>query len=98
TTAAGMRAGIPTLILWHGIDDQPVWAAGVERLGVGAARQLSATTQGSLVADLATILSPEYASRAREVAGQISTSPESLARAADLLEDVARLGSQASSP
>ncbi|WP_369807351.1 glycosyltransferase, partial [Mycobacterium sp. 852002-51057_SCH5723018] len=97
TTAAGLRAGIPALILWLWLD-QPVWAAGVERLGVGAARQLSATTQGSLVADLATILSPEYASRAREVAGQISTSPESLARAADLLEDVARLGSQASSP
>ena len=31
TTAAGMRAGTPTLILWHPINDQQIWAdAGVE--------------------------------------------------------------------
>ena len=96
TTAAGLRAGIPALILWLWLD-QPVWAAGVERLGVGAGRQLSATTQESLGADLASILSPEYASRAREVASQISTSAESLAGTADLLEDVARIGAQANS-
>src|SRR6202453_4425000 len=34
TTAAGMRAGVPTLILWHQIDDQPIWAAAVNQLKV----------------------------------------------------------------
>jgi len=34
TTAAGMRAGIPTLILWV-TADQPIWAAQVKRLKVG---------------------------------------------------------------
>ena len=67
TTAAGMRAGIPTLILWD-VADQPVWAAQVKRLKVGSARRFSGTTQKSLVADLRSILAPQYAARAREFA------------------------------
>lgn len=90
TTAAGLRAGIPALILWLWLD-QPVWAAGVERLGVGWGRQLSATTTESLAADLRVLLRPEYASRAREVARRMSRPAESLARTADLLEDAARV-------
>ncbi|ORV18578.1 glycosyltransferase [Mycobacterium celatum] len=89
TTAAGMRAGIPTLILWHWLD-QPVWAAGVEQLKVGSGRQFSATTRESLVADLHTVLSPQYAGRAADVAAQMSTPAQSVTRAADLLEDAAR--------
>jgi vancomycin aglycone glucosyltransferase len=91
TTAAGMRAGVPTLILWLWLD-QPIWAAGVQRLKVGSGREFSATTQESLVADLRSILAPEYVARAREVATQMTTPAESVARAADLLEGAARLG------
>ena len=91
TTAAGLRAGIPTLILWQWLD-QPVWAAGVERLGVGSARQLSATTLESLTADLRSILPPECSARAREVATRMTASAESLAMAADLIEEAARMG------
>jgi UDP:flavonoid glycosyltransferase YjiC (YdhE family) len=91
TTAAGLRAGIPTLILWLWLD-QPVWAAGVERLGVGWGRRLSATTQESLVADLRALLAPRYAARAREVASQMSVPAESLGRTADLLQGLARTG------
>jgi UDP:flavonoid glycosyltransferase YjiC (YdhE family) len=91
TTAAGLRAGIPTLVLWLWLD-QPVWAAGLELLKVGSGRQFVATTQESLVADLRLILSPDYATRAREVAPRMTKSGESLARAADLLEDAARRG------
>jgi UDP:flavonoid glycosyltransferase YjiC (YdhE family) len=91
TTAAAMRAGIPTLILWLWLD-QPVWAAAVTRLGVGYGQSFSATTQKSLTADLRSILTPEYAVRAREVASQMTPSAESVARAADLVEDTARLG------
>jgi len=91
TTAAGMRAGIPTLILWFWLD-QPIWAAAVKRLKVGSGRRFSATTRESLVADLRSILTPQYVTRAREVATQMTKPAESVASAADLLEDTARLG------
>ncbi|ETW22377.1 glycosyltransferase [Mycobacterium gastri] len=91
TTAAGMRAGVPTLILWLWLD-QPVWAAGVNQLGVGAARAFSATTQDTLVADLRSNLTPQRVARAGEVAAQLITPAKSIALAADLLEDTARLG------
>jgi vancomycin aglycone glucosyltransferase len=89
TTAAGLRAGIPTLILWNGLD-QPLWAAGIEQLKVGFARRFSESTAQSLVADLRLILTPQYASRAHEVATQMTNPAESLARTADLLEDAVR--------
>jgi UDP:flavonoid glycosyltransferase YjiC (YdhE family) len=91
TTAAGLRAGVPTLILWTEWD-QPMWAAALEQLKVGSGHQFSATTQESLVADLRSILGPEYVTRAREVATQMTTAAESRIRAADLLETAARLG------
>jgi UDP:flavonoid glycosyltransferase YjiC (YdhE family) len=91
TTAAGLRAGVPALILW-GVWDQPMWAAAVERLGVGSGRQFSATTQESLVADLRSILTPQCATRAREVAAHMTKPAESVARAADLLEEAVRRG------
>jgi UDP:flavonoid glycosyltransferase YjiC (YdhE family) len=91
TTAAGLRAGIPTLVLWNGLD-QPVWADTVTRLEVGFGRCFSESTVNSLVADLHSVLAPRPASRAREVAAQMTTPAESRARAADLLEDAVRRG------
>jgi UDP:flavonoid glycosyltransferase YjiC (YdhE family) len=44
----------------------------------------------SLVADLREILTPHCAARAREVATRMSKPTESVARAADLLEEAAR--------
>src|ERR1700742_4176205 len=75
TTAAGLRAGIPTLILWNGLH-QPLWAAGIEQLKVGLARRFSESTAESLVADLRLILTPQYASRAHEVATQMTKPAE----------------------
>jgi vancomycin aglycone glucosyltransferase len=86
TTAAGLRAGIPALILWSGLD-QPVWADAVSRLKVGFGRRFSESTVNSLVADLHSVLAPDHARRAREVAVQMTTPAESRSRAADLLED-----------
>jgi UDP:flavonoid glycosyltransferase YjiC (YdhE family) len=91
TTAAGLRAGVPTLVLCVGLD-QPIWASAIERLKVGSARHFSATTQESLVADLRSILTPQCVSRARDVGAQMTKSAESVAIAADLLEDAARRG------
>jgi vancomycin aglycone glucosyltransferase len=93
TTAAGLRAGVPNLVLWSGLD-QPVWAASVAYLEVGFGRCFSESTLDSLSADLRAILTPQYAIRATAVARQMTPPSESLARAADLLEQAATLGSQ----
>jgi UDP:flavonoid glycosyltransferase YjiC (YdhE family) len=90
TTAAGLRAGVPTLILWMA-DVQVVWGAAVKRLKVGTARRFSSATEKSLVADLRTILAPQYVTRAREVAARMAKPAESVAAAADRLEDFGRL-------
>jgi UDP:flavonoid glycosyltransferase YjiC (YdhE family) len=92
TTAAGLRAGIPTLILWTW-PDQSFWGSAVKRLKVGTARRFSTTTQKSLVADLRRILAPQYATRARDIATRMSQPAESVAAAADLVENFARLRS-----
>jgi len=92
TTAAAMRAGIPELALWFWLD-QPVWAAAIERLKVGSARAFSDSTLDSLVADLRSILTPQCIARAREVAAQMTKPAESVASAAELVEETARLGS-----
>ncbi|MGE2721076.1 glycosyltransferase [Mycolicibacterium celeriflavum] len=88
TAAAGLRAGIPAVILSTDID-QTVWGAAIKRLKVGTARHFSTATQESLIADLRTVLSPDYAVRAREIAAQMSKPAESVAAAADLVEKFA---------
>ena len=89
TTAAGLRAGIPTLILSTDLD-QTLWGARIKRLKVGTARRFSSTTQKSLVADLRTILAPQYVARAREIATRMTKPAASATAVADLVEDVAR--------
>lgn len=91
TTAAAMRAGVLALILWLWLD-QPVWAAAVQQLKVGSARRFSDTTEESLVADLKSILAPEYRSRARNIGSQMIPPHESASLAADLVEDAAHAG------
>jgi UDP:flavonoid glycosyltransferase YjiC (YdhE family) len=89
TTAAGLRAGIPMLVLWD-VADQPLWGAQVTRMKVGCARRLSTATQESLVADLRDILAPQYVTRACEIATRMTKPAESVTAAADLLEGTAR--------
>jgi UDP:flavonoid glycosyltransferase YjiC (YdhE family) len=89
TTAMGLRAGVPTLILSMDLE-HTLWGARVKRLKVGTARRFSTTTEESLVADLRTILAPQYVTRAREIASQMSKPAASVAAAADLVEDFAR--------
>jgi UDP:flavonoid glycosyltransferase YjiC (YdhE family) len=90
TLAAGLRAGVPQLILWTW-PDQSLRGVAAKRLGVGAVRRLSSTTEGSLVSDLRTILAPQYAARARDIAPRMTKPEESIAATADLLENFARL-------
>lgn len=89
TTAIGLRAGVPTLVLPTDID-QTLSGSRVKRLGVGTSRRFSTATEESLVADLRTILAPDCVARARELATRMTEPAKSVAAAADLLEDFAR--------
>jgi UDP:flavonoid glycosyltransferase YjiC (YdhE family) len=86
-----MRAGVPTLILWVGAE-QPIWAAAVKRLKVGTSRRFSRTTADSLLSDLQVVLAPQYATRASEIATEMTKPAISVSTAADLIEDAARNG------
>ena len=90
TTAASLRAGVPTLILWMA-DVQLIWGAAIKRLKVGTARRFSSATEKSLVADLRAILAPQYLTQAREIATRMTEPTKSVAAAADLVENFARL-------
>ncbi len=90
TTPIAMRAGVPQLILFWDLV-HAVYGAAVKRLKVGTARRFSTATEKSLVADLRTILAPEYVARARELATRMTEPAKSAAAAADLLENFARL-------
>ena len=64
--------------------------AAVKGLKVGTSRRFAAATEKTLVADLRTILAPEYIDRARSLATRMTRPADSVASAADLLEDFAR--------
>lgn len=89
TTAAALRAGVPALILWSSAD-QPYWGSQLQRLEVGASRRFSTTSTKTLVKDLRRILTPEYASRAQELAGRMTPPAQSVTQTADLFESAAR--------
>ncbi|MFV8164458.1 glycosyltransferase [Mycobacterium sp. 134] len=91
TTAAGLRAGVPTLILSTDLD-QTLWGRRVKELKVGTARRFSGTTEKSLAADLRTILDPQCADRAREVAARMTKPADSVMATADLVEKLAGSG------
>jgi UDP:flavonoid glycosyltransferase YjiC (YdhE family) len=89
TTAVGLRAGVPTLILWTW-PDQSLRGTAVKRLKVGTARRLSTTTQQSLVTDLRTILNPHCLTAARRIATEMTKPADSIVAATDLVESFAR--------
>jgi UDP:flavonoid glycosyltransferase YjiC (YdhE family) len=90
TTPIGMRAGVPQLILYWDMV-HAVYGAAVKRLKVGTARRFSTADEATLVADLRTILAPQYVARARELATGITEPTKGAAAAADLLENFARV-------
>jgi UDP:flavonoid glycosyltransferase YjiC (YdhE family) len=91
TTAIGLRAGIPTLVLSTDAN-QALWGATVKRLDVGTTRRFSTTNLKTLVDDLRTVLAPQYVTGARKLAARMTAPAESIATAADLVENAARLG------
>jgi UDP:flavonoid glycosyltransferase YjiC (YdhE family) len=91
TTAAGIRAGVPTLVLWVAAE-QPLWGKQVQRLGIGTYRRFSATTRDSLLTDLRAVLSRQTTENARLLAARMTPASSSVTTAADLLEEAARNG------
>ena len=77
------------LILWIGAE-QPIWAAPGQTVESRLCAALLTITRDSLVAQLRSILSPEYVTRAREIAARMTKPTENVTAAADLLEDTAR--------
>ncbi|WP_319435936.1 glycosyltransferase [Mycobacterium sp. RTGN5] len=94
TTAAGLRAGMPTFVLWISAE-QPLWAKQVTKLGVGTSQRFSIATPESIRAGLQTVLEPQYRRRAVEVAVEMTKPQDSVSAAADLLEAAARDGRSA---
>lgn len=94
TTAVGLRAGVPTVVLSTDAN-QALWGATVKRLKVGTARRFSTTNLETLVDDLRTVLTPQYVTDARELAARMTEPAESIATAADLVENLAASGASA---
>ncbi|OBI36777.1 glycosyl transferase family 1 [Mycobacterium sp. E1386] len=94
TTAASLRAGVPTLILSMDVN-QTIWGGQLNRLKVGTTRRFSATTRETLVVDLRRILDPDYGMRAREIARHMTKPADSVIKAADLVEKFASSWSRA---
>jgi UDP:flavonoid glycosyltransferase YjiC (YdhE family) len=90
TTAAGLRAGLPTLILWD-VADQYIWATQVKRLKVGSAKRLSNVSRKSLIRQLRKILASDCMARAREIAPRMTKPSVGVAIVADLLEQTVRV-------
>ena len=91
TTPIVMRAGVPQVILFWDLV-HAIYGAAVKRLKVGTARRFSTATEETMVADLRTILDPDYVARARELATRITEPAKSASAAADLVEAFARRG------
>lgn len=91
STAAGLRAGVPTFVLWIGAE-QPLWARQVRELGVGTSQRFCEASVESIATGLATVLDPRHLDRAREVAAAMTSPAAAVAAAADLLEAAVRRG------
>jgi UDP:flavonoid glycosyltransferase YjiC (YdhE family) len=89
TTAAGVRSGVPAVVLWVAAD-QPIWAGQIKRLKLGASHRFSSITEGVLRKALQNALQPDYRDRARVAAARMIQPADSVARTADLLEQAAR--------
>ncbi|GGG12848.1 hypothetical protein GCM10007304_28550 [Rhodococcoides trifolii] len=85
STAAGLRAGKPTLVCWVS-SDQPFWGSRLTRLGLGASTSLRGMTTESLTAGLRTVLSHETGSTAQRFAQTMVGPRSAVERAADLVE------------
>ncbi|WP_439032481.1 glycosyltransferase [Gordonia terrae] len=85
TTAAGLRAGLPTLICAV-TADQPFWGQRVRALGVGESARLSTFTDDEALAGLGRVLADETRAAATAFARRMIPPDKAVAAAADICE------------
>ena len=85
TTAASMRAGLPTMVCWRGAD-QAYWADRVVLLGAGTSVKLTELDEATLRAHLLQLADPAIADRAREVSAAMRSPADAVAEAARIVE------------
>lgn len=88
STAAGLRAGKPTLVVPF-VGDQPFWGARVHALGAGPEPLPSRHLTGGLPARLAELVGePSYTNRAAEI-GRLIRDEDGLGNGVRILESLA---------
>ncbi|HWC22129.1 MAG TPA: glycosyltransferase [Flexivirga sp.] len=85
TTAAALRAGIPSLISWFNAD-QPLWGRRLAALGVGDHRRFRDLSADECVTALTPLLATATQDRARKLAGRLITPADAVRAAADAVE------------
>ena len=88
TTAAALRAGLPSLVCSL-FSDQPLWGHRITQLGAGTTFPFQKLAQGPLSAALDVLLRPEVVKRARQI-GQALRAENGTEQIADLVERFAQ--------
>lgn len=85
TTAASLRAGVPTVVCSIGAD-QPIWGARVTKVGAGATLRLTDVTPTTFDAALSRALDAACVAAAERVAAAMISPAAAADRAADIVE------------
>ncbi len=90
STAAGLRAGLPTIVCWIGAD-QPIWGRQVVRAGAGISGKLADVTGDSLRTAVDAALAPETVDAARSIGEQFITPSDAADSAVSIIESTLAL-------
>lgn len=85
TTAAVLRAGIPSVVGWYSAD-QPIWGRLLERAGVGTSRGVSSLDRPTLRTALDEVLRPQVRARASDLGARLVAPEVAVKAAADAVE------------
>ncbi|MGB7362551.1 MAG: nucleotide disphospho-sugar-binding domain-containing protein [Rhodococcus sp. (in: high G+C Gram-positive bacteria)] len=88
TTAAGLRAGKPTLVCHVGAD-QPLWGRAVTAAGVGASVSARSADAPTIDAALSVVLRPQTRVAASTLGRSMITPADAVGQCADLVERIA---------
>ncbi|MGU3431570.1 glycosyltransferase [Actinomycetes bacterium M1A6_2h] len=89
STAAGLRAGLPTLVCWFGAD-QPMWGRQITEAGVGASLPVRAVTEQRMTDALADVLRSDRVGAATTLRDRLTSAADAVDAAANVIESVVR--------
>lgn len=89
STAASLRAGLPTLVYWLGAD-QPLWGRQIRRSGAGLSSSLAKIDERGFRGALAEILTHDHARAAQALSAQLVSPAAAVTAAAELVERAVR--------